>query len=228
MNIRQTFASTAAIAGVLIAAPAIAVASQVNTNTSNDSNIVKTSAGNKIVTITVQPGDTVSQLAEKHNTTIQNIAQLNNLDSSYTIIAGQKLKIKSQQSQTNTSQFDNSQQGASTYQAGQSAYSSRTVEQYHPLTPAFNGSYSNSETNSYSSTGTMTEDSAKAWIVARESGGNYNAQNGQYIGKYQLSASYLGGDYSPENQERVANQYVANRYGTWTNAQQHWMMYNWY
>lgn len=43
----------------------------------------------------------------------------------------------------------------------------------------------------------------------KESTNNYNATNGRYIGKYQLDASYLNGDYSPENQERVADQYVA-------------------
>lgn len=69
---------------------------------------------------------------------------------------------------------------------------------------------------------------AKAWIAQHESGGNYNATNGQYIGKYQLSSSYLNGDYSPANQERCADQYVNNRYGNWVNAQQHWMTYGWY
>ncbi|MCR5524116.1 MAG: peptidase M23, partial [Lactobacillus sp.] len=69
---------------------------------------------------------------------------------------------------------------------------------------------------------------AKAWIAARESGGNYGAQNGQYIGKYQLSASYLNGDYSAANQERVADQYVASRYGSWSAAQSFWQSHGWY
>ena len=56
---------------------------------------------------------------------------------------------------------------------------------------------------------------AKEWIAQRESSGSYDATNGQYIGRYQLSASYLNGDYSPANQERVADQYVAGRYGSW-------------
>ena len=69
---------------------------------------------------------------------------------------------------------------------------------------------------------------AKQWIASRESGNNYNARNGQFIGMYQLSASYLGGDYSPANQERVANQYVQSRYGSWTNAKAFWQSHNWY
>ena len=73
-----------------------------------------------------------------------------------------------------------------------------------------------------------TEAGAKAWIANRESGGSYSAQNGQYIGKYQLSASYLNGDYSAANQERVANNYVASRYGSWAAAKQFWQANGWY
>lgn len=72
------------------------------------------------------------------------------------------------------------------------------------------------------------EAAAKNWIAMRESGGNYNARNGQYIGKYQLSAAYLGGNYSPANQERVANNYVKSRYGSWTAAQSFWQANGWY
>lgn len=81
---------------------------------------------------------------------------------------------------------------------------------------------------SYTSGVTGDEASAKAWIAARESGGSYTATNGQYIGKYQLSASYLNGDYSAANQERVADQYVASRYGSWTAAQAFWQSHGWY
>ena len=70
--------------------------------------------------------------------------------------------------------------------------------------------------------------SAKDIIAQRESGGSYNARNGQYIGKYQLSAAYLNGDYSPANQERVADQYVAQRYGSWDNALAFWNNNGWY
>lgn len=75
---------------------------------------------------------------------------------------------------------------------------------------------------------TANNSSAKQIIAQRESGGSYNARNGQYIGKYQLSASYLNGDYSPANQERVADQYVAQRYGSWDNALTFWNNNGWY
>lgn len=76
----------------------------------------------------------------------------------------------------------------------------------------------------------MSEAEAKEWIANKESGGDYNAINptGKYIGRYQLTNSYLNGDYSPENQERVANEYVINRYGSWVKAQQFWQANGWY
>ncbi|TAS81832.1 transglycosylase, partial [Lactiplantibacillus plantarum] len=49
-------------------------------------------------------------------------------------------------------------------------------------------------TSNYSNNG--SDSAAKAWIAGKESGGSYSARNGQYFGKYQLSASYLNGDYS--------------------------------
>ena len=73
-----------------------------------------------------------------------------------------------------------------------------------------------------------SEQAARDWIASRESGGSYTAQNGNYYGKYQLSRAYLGGDYSAENQERVANSYVLNRYGSWANAKAHWLQNGWY
>ena len=81
---------------------------------------------------------------------------------------------------------------------------------------------------SYNSNVAGNDAAAKAWIAARESGGSYSARNGQYIGKYQLSASYLNGDYSEANQERVADQYVASRYGSWSAAQSFWQSHGWY
>lgn len=87
---------------------------------------------------------------------------------------------------------------------------------------------SNTNASSYTSSATGSEASAKAWIASRESGGSYSASNGQYVGKYQLSASYLNGDYSAANQERVADNYVKGRYGSWTAAKAFWQANGWY
>ncbi|WP_288557818.1 hypothetical protein [uncultured Lactobacillus sp.] len=87
---------------------------------------------------------------------------------------------------------------------------------------------SNTNVSSYTSSATGSEASAKAWIASRESGGSYSASNGQYVGKYQLSASYLNGDYSAANQERVADNYVKSRYGSWSAAKSFWQANGWY
>lgn len=135
----------------------------------------------------------------KNNSLVNEIAQKNSIKDINKIYVGRRLIIKS----------DGEIQPAS----------SQTTTQN-----------SNNATSQQSSTSTVSgsEAAAKAWIANRESGGNYGATNGQYIGKYQLSASYLNGDYSAANQERVADQYVASRYGSWTAAQQHWMANGWY
>ena len=73
-----------------------------------------------------------------------------------------------------------------------------------------------------------SEEAARQWIIQHESGGNYSAQNGQYYGAYQLSLAYLNGDLSASNQDAVANQYVASRYGSWEAAQAFWQQNGWY
>ena len=70
--------------------------------------------------------------------------------------------------------------------------------------------------------------SAKDYIAQRESGRDYDARNGRYVGKYQLDESMLNGDYSPENQEETAERYVMERYGSWENAQEFWNSHGWY
>ena len=43
-----------------------------------------------------------------------------------------------------------------------------------------------------------------------------------------LDSSYLNGDYSAANQERVAEQYVTSRYGSWEAAKAFWEANGWY
>lgn len=69
---------------------------------------------------------------------------------------------------------------------------------------------------------------AQEYIAMRESGADYEAQNGQYYGKYQLQIDMLGGDLSPENQEETAERYVMERYGSWENAREFWDNNGWY
>lgn len=161
-------------------------------------------------TVTVQAGDTVSALAETHNTTISAIESANALEDVNLIFVGQELEINGATSTTTVQS-----------QAPQSAAASQAPVQSQAPQSAAPASQAASTTSS-------SDSAAKAWIASKESGGSYSARNGQYIGKYQLSASYLNGDHSAANQERVAENYVASRYGSWTAAQSFWQANGWY
>lgn len=117
---------------------------------------------------------------------------------------------------------------ASQAAAAQAQAAQQQSAQVQATTYSANTYSTNTTTTTYTSTVSGDEAAAKAWIANKESGGSYTAQNGQYYGKYQLSSSYLDGDYSAANQEQVADNYVANRYGSWTAAQQFWQGHGWY
>ena len=117
---------------------------------------------------------------------------------------------------------------ASQAAAAQAQAAQQQSAQVQATTYSANTYSTNTTTTTYTSTVSGDEAAAKAWIANKESGGSYTAQNGQYYGKYQLSSSYLHGDYSAENQEKVADSYVTNRYGSWTAAQQFWQTHGWY
>ena len=121
-----------------------------------------------------------------------------------------------------------SQAAASQAAAAQAQVAQQQSAQVQATTYSANTYSTNTTTTTYTSTVSGDEASAKAWIANKESGGSYTAQNGQYYGKYQLSSSYLHGDYSAANQEQVADTYVKNRYGSWTAAQQFWQGHGWY
>ena len=159
---------------------------------------------NTLKKIQVKYGDTVSELAEQYGTTTDAIVQANNLRDPNFILAGQNLVIPAQ---------------------GQSV---QAVSQAQTVESTGSSSSSESKVSAVGTGESSAEASARAWIVQRESGGDYNARNGKYIGKNQLDKSYLNGDYSPANQEKTAERYVKQRYGSWVNAQKHWQTHNWY
>lgn len=176
-------------------------------------------AANADTIYTVQSGDTLSGISykfAKDNSMVNDLAKKNNIQDINKIYVGQKLIIKSD----GEIQEYNAQNAANANVAGNNTQA--TQQQ------AAQAQAQSQASQSYTSNASGSEAAAKAWIAARESGGNYGATNGQYIGKYQLSASYLNGDYSAANQERVADQYVASRYGSWQNAQAHWQANGWY
>ena len=150
---------------------------------------------------TVKSGDTLSAIAKEKNTTVDAIAQKNKISNVNLITVGQVLEIEDDKATTNTTEQ------ASTSKAN-TTQATTTVS---------------------ASDGLSAEDAAaKEWIAQKESSGSYTAQNGQYYGRYQLSLSYLNGDLSEANQEKVANQYVVNRYGSWSATKNFWLANGWY
>lgn len=169
------------------------------------------------VTYTVKSGDTLSEIAEKYNTTAEKLAAKNNIKDIHLIYVDQVLVIEGTAS--------TAAPAATTEETAPAA--TETVEEAPAATTTYEAPAAESNTVA-TSTVSGSEAEAKEWIAQKESGGSYTATNGRYIGRYQLTDSYLNGDYSAENQERVADAYVAGRYGSWTAAKNFWLNNGWY
>lgn len=219
MNFKKALATVGATAGFLTAGAVAANADQV----------------------TVQAGDTVSKIALEHNTTVEQIRVLNNLADVNLIYVGQILEVGENgqaQVQTQTQVAPAAQsasQAVASYNAGyqnvtaNNSYKNSYYGGASAATSTQGQSQPAAANNNYQAASLGgSEDEARAWIANKESGGSYTARNGQYIGKYQLSSSYLNGDYSAANQERVAQQYVQQRYGSWQGAKSFWQSHGWY
>ena len=181
-------------------------------------------------TVTVKSGDTLSQIADENNTTVSSIQSLNSLQNIHLIFPGQKLVINANNGDAavSTQQSAQTMQQASQQQTTQQASQQQTTQQASQQQTTQQASQQQTMQTTQQAVASSSEQAARDWIASRESGGSYTAQNGNYYGKYQLSSAYLGGDYSAENQERVANSYVLNRYGSWANAKSHWLQNGWY
>lgn len=195
-----------------------------------------TVAANADSNVTVKSGDTVSALAHANNTSIDAIINANQLQNQGDLIyVGQNLIIPDGTSNTTTTTTTQTaapvQQAAPVAQtqtvAKTQAPVAQTTTQAAPAQQAQTTQASTTQNTQAASTSTASssDEAAMAYIAAGESGGSYSARNGQYIGKYQLSADKLNGDYSAANQERVASAYAVSRYGSWSAAAAHWAAY---
>ena len=186
-------------------------------------------------TYIVKPGDTLSEIAETHNTTVEKLAKLNNIKNSHLIYVDQVLVIDGEAPVVAATPATTKPAAPATTDA------SATTEAPAPAaveeTPAVEETSSSAAATptpaaesapAPAATVSGSEAEAKEWIAQKESGGSYTATNGRYIGRYQLTDSYLNGDYSAENQERVADAYVAGRYGSWSAAKNFWLNNGWY
>lgn len=162
-------------------------------------------------TYTVKSGDTLSGIATSLNTTVDKLVSLNKIENKNLIFVGQVLEIDEEKTAATA------EPAAATTTSADSASNTAATDTATTTT-----------TGSYTSNLSAEDAAAKEEIARRESGGSYTAQNGQYYGRYQLTNTYLNGDYSAENQERVADAYVASRYGSWTAALAFWNANGWY
>ena len=184
-------------------------------------------------TYTVKPGDTLSEIAETYNTTVEKLAKLNNIKNVDLIFIDQVLVIDGAApvAETTTTEAPVAPvapvaEVEETPAVAETVVEETTYEETYEApasAPAAAESYS-----APAATVSGSEAEAKEWIAQKESGGSYTATNGRYIGRYQLTDSYLNGDHSAENQERVADAYVAGRYGSWTAAKNFWLNNGWY
>ena len=180
-------------------------------------------------TYIVKPGDTLSEIAETHNTTVEKLAKLNNIKNIHLIYVDQVLVIDGEApvvaatpATTKPAAPAATEASATTEAPAPAAVEETSAPAAATPTPAAES------TPAPAATVSGSEAEAKEWIAQKESGGSYTATNGRYIGRYQLTDSYLNGDHSAENQERVADAYVAGRYGSWTAAKNFWLNNGWY
>ncbi|WP_395321931.1 LysM peptidoglycan-binding domain-containing protein [Levilactobacillus parabrevis] len=179
-----------------------------------------TTSANADVRVTVKSGDTVAKIANQYSSSVSSIEQANNLKNVNLIYVGESLVVPGSTTATApTSQATTPSTSMTHATTGTNNYSSTST--------ASTGT-TNSAATSTTSSSTSNSSSAKSWIANKESGGSYTASNGNYYGKYQLSKSYLNGDYSAANQEKVANNYVSSRYGSWAAAKSFWQANGWY
>ena len=176
---------------------------------------------------TIQYGDTLGVIAKAIDVEVDKLVEVNSIQNADLIIAGDELRI-SENKETITVE-------TKTGDVNSYDISEEEVVEVEPVTveevveEEVVYEQPKAEEAPIASTG-GSEASAKEWIANKESGGDYNITNptGKYIGRYQLDRSYLNGDHSPANQEKVAEEYVAERYGSWSKAKEHWQVKGWY
>ncbi|NRE82023.1 LysM peptidoglycan-binding domain-containing protein [Enterococcus faecium] len=181
---------------------------------------------------TVQSGDTLSAISQKYvgdNSLINAIAESNSISDINLIYSGQQLTIPTEGSAQAAAEPQAAVQEAPVQaepvQAEQPVVQ-ETVQTETPAAPVAETQPAPAATETAAAPASTS--SAKEWIAQKESSGSYTATNGRYIGRYQLDSSYLNGDYSAANQEKVAEQYVTSRYGSWEAAKAFWEANGWY
>ena len=161
--------------------------------------------------VRVEQGDTVSEIAQKHNVSVDSLVQANHLSNPDIIFVGDTLVL--------TPNADNNENATQTqsYKGSQHMY-----QPVHMIENSENNVNNNQPTTT---TGGFVHDQFIAaggteamWdsIVMPESGGNPNATNGQYSGLGQTNQSWGTGSVAEQTQGMI--NYANSRYNSISNA----------
>lgn len=174
---------------------------------------------------TIQWGDTLGTIARALEIPMDQIVEMNDIANRDLIITGNTLHLSAELGTVAVE--DNTTHEVQTFEVEEPE--TQEVEEPVAQAPAVEETVpAETPAQPTAAPSSDAEAEAKAWIAFKESTNNYNARNGKYIGKYQLTDTYLNGDFSPENQEHVADEYVASRYGSWVAAKEFWLQNGWY
>lgn len=179
-----------------------------------------TDSQNRPTDYVVKAGDTLNKLSSEYNTTVEDIAAKNNITDVNLIFVGQHLTFAEEAAsqataapaQAPVAQAPAAPVAAPVKQAPvQQAPAAAPVRQAAPQ---------------------VSSSAALNALIARESGGNVHARNGQYYGIGQLSAQaravYGGNSADYNDQLNAMKAYIAARYGTAENAWAHSQATGWY
>lgn len=172
---------------------------------------------------TVQSGDTLSEISQKFNTTVETLAQKNNINNVNVISVGQQLDIPDGNVQATSTQNVVTQPVQQTQVQQPQPVVQEQFKNVEPTQPV--QKVQTTQTTQVASSG---DNSNKALRRQIESGGNYNTNTGNgYVGAYQFAPSTIASienatgmkwSMDPSTQDAFADYYANQRYGGWQNV----------
>lgn len=181
---------------------------------------------------TIQYGDTLAAIAKASDVSVDALVAINDIQNANVIFPGTKLSFTKDETTGEVNEVtveDSATEEATTYDVAEEVVTETTYEAPAEETyVAEETTYEEPAAETTASTTSYSSNSAKDIIMQRESGGNPTATNGQYYGLFQLGDHLISDGASVAEQHRVADNYVAERYGSWDAALAFWNANGWY
>lgn len=179
-----------------------------------------TDSQNRPTDYVVKAGDTLNKLSSEYNTTVEDIAAKNNITDVNLIFVGQHLTFAEAAASQATAASAQAPAAPVAAPVKQAPVQQAPVQQAPAAAPVRQAAPQ------------VSSSAALNALIARESGGNVHARNGQYYGIGQLSAQaravYGGNSADYNDQLNAMKAYIAARYGTAENAWAHSQATGWY